>query len=108
MKNFSEKEIAIFEKYPKLFRRAYLDMTQTCMCWGAEVPDGWLAKIETLCEQINAISPDSIEFEQIKVKWGELRIYFDFVNETSKEDEKKIEALIDNLEMECRDTKLLY
>tara|TARA_R110002153_G_scaffold46642_2_gene131713 strand:- start:1695 stop:1805 length:111 start_codon:yes stop_codon:yes gene_type:complete len=32
----TQKEI--FEKYPKIFRDKDKPMTETCMCWGLEVP----------------------------------------------------------------------
>lgn len=98
MNNFSEKEQIIFNKYPKLFRRVSLPMEKTCMYWGLEIPDEWFGEIDTLCENINNINPDAIEFEQIKTKFGSIIIYYDFVNEVNSEESSKISRLIDDVE----------
>ena len=106
--SFSDREKSIFEKYPKLFRRAYLPMQETCMCWGLEIPDEWIDDVEALCEEINAINPDAIEFEQIKVKWGSIVIYYDFVNECHPEESTKINRLIEEVEKKLYDKKYVY
>ena len=42
----------LFEKYPEIFVQKDLDKTQTLMCWGIAVGDGWYNIIDTLCNQI--------------------------------------------------------
>lgn len=42
----------LFEKYPKIFVQKDLDKTQTLMCWGIAVGDGWYNIIDTLCDNI--------------------------------------------------------
>jgi hypothetical protein len=101
--NFDEREKIIFEKYPKLFRQVSLAMEQTCMCWGLEIPEEWYDEIETLCENINNVNPDAIEFTQIKTKFGSLRVYYDFVNEVNSEESSKISRLIDEVEDKLQD-----
>ena len=44
----------LFEKYPKIFVQKDLDMTQTLMCWGICVGDGWFNILDTLCHQIQS------------------------------------------------------
>jgi hypothetical protein len=100
---FDEREKIIFEKYPKLFRQVSLPMEQTCMCWGLEIPEEWYNEIDTLCENINNVNPDAIEFTQIKTKFGSLRVYYDFVNEVNSEESSKISRLIDEVEDKLQD-----
>jgi hypothetical protein len=107
--NYSEREQKIFDTYPKLFRRVNLNMSETCMCWGLEgLPDEWMNEIETLCEQINEIAPDAFEFEQVKMKWGGIRVYYDVVGEISKDVDKKISDLVDGVEQRCYNKKYIY
>ena len=106
--NFNEREKIIFAKYPKLFRQVSLPMDQTCMCWGLEIPDEWIDEIDTLCENINNVNPDAIEFEQIKTKFGSIRIYYKFVNEVNSEESSKISRLIDEVEDKLQDKKYRY
>lgn len=74
-----ELQQQLFEKYPDLFSRRSLPMNQTCMCWGIETGDGWYDLIDSLCDYIsfqvkhNRVPP--VYFEQIKEKFGGLRVY---------------------------------
>jgi len=36
-----ELDKKLCDKYPKIFRDRHAPMTETCMCWGFEVGDGW-------------------------------------------------------------------
>lgn len=96
--NYTEKEKELFNKYPKLFRRVELDMEESCMCWGLEIPDEWLPTIEQLCEDLNSIDPDAVEFEQIKSKFNMLRIYYDIVKDVEVETHFNISKLISRAE----------
>jgi hypothetical protein len=63
-------------KYPKLFRDLGGDPRQTCMTWGICCGDGWFNILETLCEGIQlANPPEDFCFNQIKEKFGGLRVY---------------------------------
>ncbi len=68
----------IINKYPALFGRYYLPMSQTCMCWGLQIGKGWLPIIDNLCAKIQQLIDDkhieNFEFECIKEKYGSLRI----------------------------------
>ena len=104
--NFMKAELQqqIFAKYPKMFGDRTKPMTETCMCWGLEVGDGWYNIIDTLCEALThtyttgvqvdeedgkrlGIEPysDSYYFSvespqviatQVKEKFGTLRFYY--------------------------------
>lgn len=83
----TQKEI--FERYPKIFGDKDKPMTETCMCWGLEVPDSWLPIIDELCDALQnctySMSVSNfdgvIEFpqvvaEQVKEKFNGLRFYY--------------------------------
>ncbi len=74
-------ENLLFDKYPELFRRKDLPMTQTCMCHGICANSGWFNLINETCAKIEKIrkeNPDlTLELEQVKEKWGTLRVYFE-------------------------------
>lgn len=68
----------IIRKYPLLFRRHSMPMSQTCMCWGIQIGKGWMPLIDDLCQQLQQRINDQllpqVEFEEIKEKFGSLRI----------------------------------
>jgi hypothetical protein len=105
---FSEKEQNLFNKYPDMFRRVNLHMRETCMCWGADIPDEWFPEVEALCDAIQQIEPNCVEFEQIKVKYGGIRIYYDVVKDITTEQDKEISNLVDRVEQKCYDKKYVY
>ena len=78
------------KRYPKIFRDRHAPMTETAMCWGFEVGDGWFDIINNACNLIQshtdwknkyAKSEDEkvtqVVASQIKEKFGELRFYYD-------------------------------
>jgi hypothetical protein len=83
----TQKEI--FEKYPKIFGDKDKPMTETCMCWGLEVPQSWLPIIDELCDAMTnctytmstlgfegTIKFPQVVAEQIKEKFNGLRFYY--------------------------------
>ncbi len=74
-----ELEQRLFKKYPELFARRHLPMSETCMCWGLSCGDGWYAILERLCSTItwfcNKTNTPLPQFEQVKEKFGVLRVY---------------------------------
>lgn len=98
---FSEEEIRIFNRFPKLFRQANLSMYESCMYWGVEGPSVWLPAIEKMAENINEIAEDYVEFAQIKEKWYELRVYVDFKEGATDEIVQKVYELIEEAEDKC-------
>jgi hypothetical protein len=49
-----EKDAYLCEKYPKLFVERNMPMSQTCMCWGFEVGDGWFHILDKTCGLIQS------------------------------------------------------
>lgn len=84
-----ELDKKLCEKYPEIFRDRNAPMTQTCMCWGFDVEDGWYPLIDNLCRLImwhcrnykwNTETKKYDELEppvatQVKEKMGTLRFY---------------------------------
>jgi len=83
----TEKEI--YEKYPKIFVDKDKPMTETCMCWGLEVPQNWLPIIDELCDAMTNCRyvvcvpefKETIKFpqvvaKQVKEKYNGLRFYY--------------------------------
>lgn len=103
MNQITQKEI--FEKYPKIFKDKDLPMTETCMCWGLEVPDSWLPIIERLCfamQNCAWVGPNTpkgmqVVAEQVKSKFNQLRFYYRIecgkpFEELTEENKKALEA----------------
>lgn len=68
----------ICEKWPKFFAQRHLPMTETCMCWGFDIGAGWRPMIWEMCQKLEMICNAfgiSLEFVQIKEKFGGLRAY---------------------------------
>ena len=100
----AELQEKLFSKYPKIFGDRTKPMTETCMCWGLDVGDGWYNLIDTLCEALTYTYTTSIEVDeedgkrlgikpysdsyyftveppqviatQVKEKYGTLRFYY--------------------------------
>jgi len=75
-----ELQNKLFEKYPKIFRQKDLLPTQTAMCWGIEVGDGWFWLLDKLCSLIQGHidvdkNREQLEAIQVKEKFGGLRFY---------------------------------
>jgi hypothetical protein len=54
----------LFNKYPKIFGDRTKPMTETCMCWGLEVGDGWYDLIDTLCEALTYTYTTSVQVDE--------------------------------------------
>jgi len=91
-----ELEHKLIEKYPKLFKNVNKSPRETLICFGAECGDGWFDILDNLCgfitnlqksrsyflmkkddKCINFHCPDVV-FDQIKEKYGTLRVYWHF------------------------------
>jgi len=74
-----ELDKQLCEKYPKLFADRNSPMTETAMCWGFDVGDGWYDLIEILCGSIQGYIDSNnipqITVSQVKEKFGSLRFY---------------------------------
>lgn len=91
-----ELENKLYEKYPNLFSNKDKDVRSSCMAFGCEHGDGWYEILSSLCfmvkqhedndrwrtEYKQKENPDyvseyvPVKFDQIKEKFGGLRIYF--------------------------------
>lgn len=85
----------LMRKYPKIFRQKDLPMTETCMCWGLEVDEGWLWLIDDLCAKLQFNTDvngfPQVEALQVKEKFGTLCFYHTTVDNGSERNEKFLE-----------------
>ena len=69
----------LYEKYPDLFSN--IDNKHSCMAFGIECNIGWYDIISSVCYRIKQYEKNKqsdyypVTFDQIKEKWGGLRIY---------------------------------
>ena len=47
-----ELDQKLCEKFPKIFRDRNAPMTETCMCWGLDVNNGWYDLIDMMCTTV--------------------------------------------------------
>jgi len=91
-----ELQQQLFDKYPELFSNKDKNIMSSCMAWGIECGNGWFDIISPLCFMIKnhennivwqtkykqKTEPEykndciPVKFDQIKEKFGGLRIYF--------------------------------
>ncbi|NDC73093.1 MAG: hypothetical protein EBZ62_06500 [Sphingobacteriia bacterium] len=94
-----ELQNQLFEKYPTLFINKDKGIQSSCMAWGCECGNGWYDILSSLCWMIvqheNSIEDNKkyleknnpeklkglpeyfpVKFDQIKEKYGGLRVYF--------------------------------
>lgn len=91
-----ELQNQLFEKYPDLFSNKDKDIMSSCMGWGIEAGNGWYDIIGSVCWMIKQhennikwqteykqkTDPDyqsdyfPVKFDQVKEKYGGLRMYF--------------------------------
>ena len=79
----AELQNQLYEKYPYLFSNRNKSRMESCMCWGCEVGNGWYELLSSVCWRIfqhdrNTADPEYIpvKFDQIKEKYGGLRVYY--------------------------------
>lgn len=76
-----EPEAILFEKYPTLFKDKDKPCSETCMCWGLCCASGWSYIIDDMCNSLMDLQSEydiDITFDQIKEKYGVLRVYYHF------------------------------
>ena len=47
-----ELDELLCKRYPKIFRDRHAPMTQTAMCWGFDIGDGWFNIIDRMCRSM--------------------------------------------------------
>jgi hypothetical protein len=87
---------ALYEKYPDMFSNRHKSPRESCMSWGCECSIGWYDILSSLCWMISQheenivwntefkqkTEPDyksdyvPVKFDQIKEKFGGLRVYY--------------------------------
>ena len=95
----AELQNILYDKYPNLFSNKDKGIKVSCMAWGCEVGNGWFDILSPLCfmikqhennirwnrEYLEKNNPEKlkeldeyhpVKFDQIKEKFGGLRIYF--------------------------------
>ena len=84
-----ELEKTLMERFPTFFIDMYGDEMKTCMHFGCEFSDGWYDLLFKTCEKIESHLLGKplqypFKFEQIKEKWGQMRIYHNGDQEIDK------------------------
>jgi hypothetical protein len=69
-------EKLLIDKYPTFFIDMYGDPRRTCMAWGCDHGDGWFTILEKACKKIAKLDEGTFKFDQIKEKWGAIRVYY--------------------------------
>lgn len=76
------------KEYPVIFQARFKDMSETCMCWGISVGEGWygiieecVKKIQFMADKFNVV----IIADQIKEKFGTLRFYYHVQGKDNKD-----------------------
>lgn len=95
-----EKQQQLFDKYPELFKQRGLPMSQTYMCWGIEVGDGWYKLIDSLCEFITnhyKCNPEVINTELADKLYKEWKTLIN--NNNGKEADKVYKQMRSNEEV---------
>ena len=88
----------LYKRYPELFRQRKLPMNKTAMCWNFQHGDGWFNLLGFMCQWIdwnmkkNSHCYPQIEFNTIKEKFGQLRVYID-VPKCSKEQQSGLDEI---------------
>ena len=95
----AELQNQLYEKYPDLFSNRTKSRMESCMCWGCEVGNGWYELLSSVCWRISQHEKNiadrvriraknekpndqsdldyfPVKFDQVKEKYGGLRIYF--------------------------------
>jgi hypothetical protein len=72
----------LVRKYPLLYKARHKDMTETCMCWGFNVNNGWYqlikrlsVKLEKMIQAMPAEEQEHYYAQQVKEKYSQLRFY---------------------------------
>lgn len=103
-------EQTLIKKYPVLFKNTKAEKSQSPMAFGCCIEDGWYEIFNNLCEfltllanckeyirgkssrDITSVKRPNILFEQVKEKFGFLRVYWIF-EDLNEEDQEIVDAL---------------
>jgi len=89
----------LFKKYSSLFQPEEIrnDMRQSCMYWGFSCGEGWYDILDRTFAKFAELNLEGFYIEQVKEKFGGLRIYTNITNDD-------IEKIIDEAETEAENT----
>lgn len=80
---------ALCTRYPRIFANRQADPLTTCMTRGFECGDGWYALIDALCSALqhetDQCGAPQIVAQQVKEKFGTLRVYVERASEKQRE-----------------------
>jgi hypothetical protein len=95
----------ILEEYASLYREKDLPMDKSCMHWGLDVPEDWLPVIDKLSYVLTnpyrvglgggKIIKPKFTAKQVKIKFGELRFYYEVDIEAEGKELTKEEKAIE-------------
>lgn len=66
-----ELDEKLTRKYPRIFAQRHLLPSQTAMCWGFDVGDGWFNLLDALCSVIQ----DHLDWENCEGKYESARMH---------------------------------
>ena len=73
----------LYKKYPKIFADKDKPMTETCLCWGLDIGNGWENLLDNLCGCIQGYIDNNKHLKisqiiaiQVKSKFASLRFYY--------------------------------
>lgn len=69
----AELDKQLCEKYPKIFAQRHWAPSETCMCWGIAVGDGWYDIIDVLCGSIQWRIDNRLKDIERCEKWHKMR-----------------------------------
>ena len=82
----------LFSKFPQIFQERATSATESAMCWGLQVGDGWHPLIDALCTQLQRLTDEDgapqIVATQVKEKFGSLRFH-------TRESDERQKAMIE-------------
>ena len=98
-------EKQLVESYQKLFPDTSSTEEHSCMCYGCQCNDGWFKIIDEACKKLSKFS-EYIYLSQIKEKFGELRIYYDYRTDVSQREKKTIQDALVEITTEASNQSL--
>ena len=91
----------LYKDFPEEFREKDLPEQQTCMCWGCDCGDGWEPILRRMLEKLKG---KGCTLQQVKEKFGTLRVYWSAKADIPKEDWDFISKVVGDAEDESAKT----
>ena len=71
-----EHDELLVSRFPELYKNRHAPSTETAMCFGFDVGDGWFSILYMLSAALSSLDNVPVAF-QVKEKFGGLRFYYD-------------------------------